>query len=64
MADENEDQWLYGDSQDTKDNFDENINNQLDHNDEPYNNQEDSYQQNEDTQDGGEDDVPAKQEVI
>lgn len=63
MADENEDQWLYGDSADGKDGFPENSDSQPADNDTAFNNQEDSYQQNEDTQEEHENETSDKQGV-
>ncbi|XP_001607096.1 pre-mRNA 3'-end-processing factor FIP1 [Nasonia vitripennis] len=62
MADENEDQWLYGDSADAKDGFPENSDSQPPENDAPYDNQEESYQQNENSQEETENEPPGTQE--
>ena len=50
MADENEDQWLYGDSVDGKDDFQENSNSQNADNSVNYNNRDETSQQSEATQ--------------
>lgn len=64
MADENEDQWLYGDSVDEKDGFQENADSQPAENESDFNPKEEpSYQQNEDAQDGMEDQQQQMQEV-
>lgn len=49
MADENEDSWLYGDSAEAKDGPSEDPGDELT-GDAPYNNDDNSFQQNEDTQ--------------
>ena len=63
MADENEDQWLYGDSVDGKDSFPENSDSQPAENSNSYNNQDEPYEQNEDTQGEMENEPPEMQEV-
>ncbi|XP_058799893.1 pre-mRNA 3'-end-processing factor FIP1 isoform X2 [Phymastichus coffea] len=65
MADENEDQWLYGDSVDEKDGFHENPDSQPAENEAIFNPKEEPpYQQNEDAQDGMEDQQHEMQQSV
>ncbi|XP_011498688.1 PREDICTED: pre-mRNA 3'-end-processing factor FIP1 isoform X2 [Ceratosolen solmsi marchali] len=65
MADENEDQWLYGDSGDGKDSFPENSDSQPAENEVDYNNQDEPYhQQNDDTRGENESEAPEMEELI
>ncbi|XP_023245247.1 pre-mRNA 3'-end-processing factor FIP1 isoform X2 [Copidosoma floridanum] len=65
MADENEDQWLYGDSQDAKDGFPENSDSQpLAENDVSYSSQDKSYQRNESTREDMDNQTPGVRESL
>lgn len=63
MADENEDQWLYGESQDAKDGFPENSDSQQPPDNISYTSQDKSYQQNEDTREDDHQQQTGVQEV-
>jgi hypothetical protein len=63
MADENEDQWLYGDSGDGKESFPENSDSQPAENEAAYNNQEEAYQPSDDAHEELENEPAEMQEV-
>lgn len=62
MADENEDSWLYGDSGEPKDGSNENPGDEVTDN-APYNNDDNSFQQNEDSQKEIDNEIHEEQEV-